>query len=294
MANLKDFFNKVKNSDRIFTREEIGEMSSDEFRSNEKAIDYQLKEIGVPASSDLSVSEDVVFVHSYTRDDGTKVKSHYRSKQGRMHVSGAAADISKSDFSQQSVHNPFVIVNNYLNKNRPDARELANISLVHPDKVSENNEYKYVKSGFAEMINKTYDLSGNKKIDKDMEGIVFNENSTLSVNVSNSKQLQEQIKKQFNVNSGKFNSDKLEINFTDDANLHLSVGHGTILKPALGKDGYFYGVLYDKYDFTPKYNDYKANVNDAVIWGANNAFALMQSINYAKKYYVLAPIKFKW
>lgn len=95
MANLKDYFNKIKNSNRIFTREDIKEMSTDEFRSNEKAIDYQLKKIGVPKNSDLSLSDDVVFVHAYTRDDGTNVKAHYRSKHGRsaLSITGAASDI---------------------------------------------------------------------------------------------------------------------------------------------------------------------------------------------------------
>ena len=43
MANLKEFFNKISNNNRIYTREDIGNMSSDEFRTNEKAIDYQLQ-----------------------------------------------------------------------------------------------------------------------------------------------------------------------------------------------------------------------------------------------------------
>ena len=91
MANLKEFFNKISNNNRIYTREDIGNMSSDEFRTNEKAIDYQLANLGIPAKSDLALSDDVVYVHSYTRDDGTKVKAHYRSKAG--HITGAASNI---------------------------------------------------------------------------------------------------------------------------------------------------------------------------------------------------------
>lgn len=34
MANLKEFFNKISNNNRIYTREDIGNMSSDEFRTN--------------------------------------------------------------------------------------------------------------------------------------------------------------------------------------------------------------------------------------------------------------------
>ena len=38
---LKDFFNKISNSDRIYTAEDIGRMDSEEFIANEPAIDYQ-------------------------------------------------------------------------------------------------------------------------------------------------------------------------------------------------------------------------------------------------------------
>lgn len=91
MANLKEFFNKVSNNNRIYTREDIGNMSSNEFKANEDAIDYQLANLGVPTNSDMALSEDVVYVHSYTRDDGTEVKAHYRSKHG--HLTGAASNV---------------------------------------------------------------------------------------------------------------------------------------------------------------------------------------------------------
>ena len=40
----------------------------------------QNKSIGVPTISELQSSENVVYVHEYTRDDGTVVKAHWRSK----------------------------------------------------------------------------------------------------------------------------------------------------------------------------------------------------------------------
>ena len=48
--------------------------------TNEKAIDYQMENLGIPRESDLSGNPDVVYVHAYTRDDGTEVRAHYRSK----------------------------------------------------------------------------------------------------------------------------------------------------------------------------------------------------------------------
>lgn len=293
MANLKDFFNKIINSNRIFTREDIKEMSTDEFRGNEKAIDYQLKKIGVPKNSDLSLSDDVVFVHAYTRDDGTNVKAHYRSKQGRSapSITGAASDIGKVDFSEFAETNPLVKINMHMNADYPDAQEMANIYLTKPENVPLSKEYTYIQPGFADNINKTYNLTGNKKIDKILPGIVYNASSTISKNVSNSVEMQNEIRKQYDVKTGKFNSDKLEVNFTNDTNLHLSIGHGTILQPSIDKDGYFTGILYDKYDFSPLYKDYYSSPK---ITFANNVFWTYGVAKFGQSYYSITPIKFKW
>ena len=80
MTNLRNFINAITNDSRIYTAEGIGEMTSKEFLANEKAIDYQIETLGIPRRGDLAGSSDVVYVHSYSRDDGTKVKAHYRSK----------------------------------------------------------------------------------------------------------------------------------------------------------------------------------------------------------------------
>ena len=80
MANLRNFINAIANDNRIYTAEDIGGMTSKEFLANEKAIDYQLNNLGIPRESDLAGNPDVVYVHAYTRDDGTEVRAHYRSK----------------------------------------------------------------------------------------------------------------------------------------------------------------------------------------------------------------------
>lgn len=96
MANLRDFFNKVANNNRIYTAEDIGEMSGNEFSQNEKAIDYQMGNLGIPRRNDLNGNSDVIFVHSYIRSDGTQVKSHYRSKNGGS-ITGGAANLTGID-----------------------------------------------------------------------------------------------------------------------------------------------------------------------------------------------------
>ena len=80
MASLRNFINAITNDNKIYTAEDIGEMTNREFLDNEKAIDYQLNNLGIPRRGDLAGNPDVVYVHSYTRDDGTEVRAHYRSK----------------------------------------------------------------------------------------------------------------------------------------------------------------------------------------------------------------------
>ena len=80
MASIKNFINAITNDNRVYTAEDIGGMSGDEFMENEKAIDYQMANLGIPRESELTGNPDVVYVHAYTRDDGTEVRAHYRSK----------------------------------------------------------------------------------------------------------------------------------------------------------------------------------------------------------------------
>lgn len=96
MTKLRNFFNKVSNNNRIFTAEDIGSMTSKEFQQNEPAIDYQKATLGIPRNNQLDANPDAIFVQSYTRADGTQVKSHYRSRNGDI-MTGAAANLSGVD-----------------------------------------------------------------------------------------------------------------------------------------------------------------------------------------------------
>jgi hypothetical protein len=68
---------------RIYTAEEIGKMSPDEFRKHESAINEQMSKMGVPREHEAQQavqSGGMVYVQPYTRADGTKVKGYYRSR----------------------------------------------------------------------------------------------------------------------------------------------------------------------------------------------------------------------
>ncbi len=81
--NLTGFQNPLNKSKQIFSREDIGAMTVDEYSRNEKVINAQMNSIGIPANQELriaAVSGDVIYVEPYVRSDGTPVKGYYRSR----------------------------------------------------------------------------------------------------------------------------------------------------------------------------------------------------------------------
>ena len=85
-SGLFGYTNPLTGSNHIYTREEVGQMSSDEFAKHEKEIDAQTKAFNgtMPTNGDLQqeamTGGGVVYVNSYTRSDGTKVRGYYRSR----------------------------------------------------------------------------------------------------------------------------------------------------------------------------------------------------------------------
>jgi len=85
-SGLFGYTNPLTGSNHIYTREEVGQMSSDEFAKHEKEIDAQTRAFNgtMPTNGDLQreamTGGGVVYVNSYTRSDGTKVRGYYRSR----------------------------------------------------------------------------------------------------------------------------------------------------------------------------------------------------------------------
>ena len=82
-ADLSGYVNKKSNDNRIFTQEDLDEMTEAEKKENAQAIMYQKQTIGVPTREQAKKAVEkggMVHVRAYTRADGTKVRSHYRSR----------------------------------------------------------------------------------------------------------------------------------------------------------------------------------------------------------------------
>lgn len=76
--------NPLSESSKIYTREDINNMTNQEFSENEKEINSQLNTIGTPSQSELeatiaSGTAGLIYVEPYTRNDGTHVRGYYRS-----------------------------------------------------------------------------------------------------------------------------------------------------------------------------------------------------------------------
>lgn len=72
-------------TNRIFTNEEIGQMSQDEYSRLESFINQQVAagRVMPEAQAKQQVQAgNLIYVNSYTRSDGTEVKGYYRSKPG--------------------------------------------------------------------------------------------------------------------------------------------------------------------------------------------------------------------
>lgn len=81
--NYSGYSNPVNGSKQIFSKESIDAMTNEEYTKNEEAINAQLNSIGIPSNDELQAASKngggTIYVKSYTRSDGTKVRGYYRS-----------------------------------------------------------------------------------------------------------------------------------------------------------------------------------------------------------------------
>lgn len=83
VSKYSNYTNPISGDNKIFSREDIENMSFEEYAKDEKLIQAQLNSIGIPSNSDLQKlinGGNVIYVNEYVRSDGTFVKGYYRSK----------------------------------------------------------------------------------------------------------------------------------------------------------------------------------------------------------------------
>lgn len=315
---FKNYKNSHTKDNRIYSKEEMLNLSVRELKERADEFIAQHKVLGFPIEEELKSSSNVIWIEEYTKDDGTKVSGHWRSKpesaisnDNAGYSTGGAAridrdkepkkteDLPKNNdkFFEKKRNNPQSVLmrkNAEKNENNPDAKLFMDIALIHPKNVPSTQDYKFIDSENAKVLNEKYNLTGNKKIPEHYDGFMFSVNSPTAKALNNSEELKKEIfneTKNYNPTTGTFKSDKLEIEFKNDKNLQYSFGHMTILNPKI-EDGYVIGMGYDKYDFEAMYGKRFKNVPKEAK-NLNNKAYVLQSAGRLNSYFTLIPIKVK-
>ena len=79
-ADYSNYRNPLSGDNKIYTREDIGNMPNEEFTEKEEEIRSQWGKIGIPSNAQMNSASGAVYIAPYTRSDGTQVKGHYRSR----------------------------------------------------------------------------------------------------------------------------------------------------------------------------------------------------------------------
>ena len=79
---FKNYVNSYTKDNRIYSKEDISNMSVRDAYGKKRAILAQNRRIGVPSDAELRNSSNVIWVNPYRREDGTEVKGYWRSKSG--------------------------------------------------------------------------------------------------------------------------------------------------------------------------------------------------------------------
>lgn len=230
MAKYKNYKNEVSNDNKIYTREDIGAMSGDEYAKLEKAINHQWGKVGIPTSGELAGDEDVVYVHSYKRD-GETVKAHYRSKPGHgNHQSGVMESAGINHTTPQSFltggvsydelfplatqlynnadasgikqiepMNLWEQIQNYTYQNLfhkmlPEASNNVRNGMNDLEE-ARNNPNATIINSFKEVRNPVVrDILKKSKVKDNERGVYYNENSQKSQKIANSPFIEQFIK----------------------------------------------------------------------------------------------------
>ena len=94
---FKNYRNPYTDDNIIYSFNDLYDMPLGEFIRKKYEVLNQYRVLGVPREEELKSSENVVHVEAYTRNDGTEVKAHYRSKA----YAGSASDVKTEESIQE-------------------------------------------------------------------------------------------------------------------------------------------------------------------------------------------------
>ncbi len=119
----------------------------------------------------------------------------------------------------------------------------------------------------------------------DDKTIKFSKESSIAKEVNSSESMRTSINDWIKMQEDKRPS-KIAVKLADNANLFRSINNATILSPHID-GGYFYGYLYDKYDFKLQW------FNNLETMIANSGAFFLQTVKQIENYNIIIPIKIK-
>ena len=124
---FKNYRNSYTKDNRIYSKQEMLDMTVREIKERANEFIAQHQVLGLPGEKELFGSSNVVWIDEYTRDDGTKVSGHWRSKPGE----GSNTDTANIEYKD------FDYENTDWDEN-PEGSE----NLYSSQKYEESEEYK--------------------------------------------------------------------------------------------------------------------------------------------------------
>lgn len=97
---FKNYKNSYTNNNRIYSFSDIYNMPISEMIKRKQELLSQYRVLGVPTEQELKGSDNVVYVHAYTREDGTEVKAHWRGKPEDSSENNANGNSQKENNSR--------------------------------------------------------------------------------------------------------------------------------------------------------------------------------------------------
>ena len=95
---FKNYTNPHTQDNRIYSKNEMLDMTIREIKDRAKEFIAQHRVLGLPDEKELAGSDNVVHVNAYTKEDGTEVKAHWRSKPGEGSKNNVNDATNNSDY----------------------------------------------------------------------------------------------------------------------------------------------------------------------------------------------------
>ena len=316
----KNYKNPYTKEDKIYSRENMLDMSLREMMSRKDELLAQTKVLGIPEDNELKTSVNAVYVEAYTREDGTEVKAHWRSKPDTDSITGSAIGTDSIanngieqylDLFSTSLYALKYFMNNGLvdsdNMNlweefqgfvyeQIPGRLYSNSSKLLRDAMHNFSEAKNNKNATVENGIHSLDKNVQNEIKKlgcpdNSQGVIYNENSEMSKLFSNSPNLKKIVKNPNNLkdiidnkyqNGISFEFGKKNLLLKNEYDRYSSLQHAKIINPKI-KNGYMIGTIVDYYDFSKRPNTVQNIPNN---WGYDQ-----QQKGILNNYYICVKIE---